>query len=104
MMWSVMAHLGIGAFQADAVIGSGLQRCDELSGRKVRQVVAGAIQTFGRSGCAGRAAQELGDHPETAVIRMRWARAVARTAFAGWAPLPGARRPSRKVTINEAVT
>jgi hypothetical protein len=26
-------------------------------------------------------AQEFGDHPETAVTRMRWARAVAREAF-----------------------
>ena len=103
-MWSVMAHPGIGAFQADAVFGSGLQRCDEFSGRPIRQVVAGAIQTSGRSGCADRVAQELGDHPETAVIRMRWARAVARKAVAGSAPLPGGAAPVEKVTINEAMT
>ena len=38
-----------------------------------------------------RVAQEFGDHPETAVVRMRWARAVARKAFADSAPDPGPR-------------
>jgi len=91
-MWPVMAYLGIGAFQADAVFVSGLQPRDELSTRQVRQAVATAIEAFGCSGCAGTVAQEFGDHPETAVIRMRWARTVAREAFAGSAPQPGERR------------
>jgi hypothetical protein len=34
---------------------------------------------------------QFGDHPEAAVIRMRWARAVAREAFADSAPEPGPR-------------
>jgi hypothetical protein len=34
-------------------------------------------------------AQEFGDHPETAVIRMRWACRVAREAFADLAPTQG---------------
>ena len=74
----VMAYLGIGAVRADAVFASGLQRSDEPTVGQVRQAVAAAIRAFGSSGCAGRVAQEFGDHPETAVIRMRWARAVAR--------------------------
>jgi hypothetical protein len=82
MMWPVMAYLSIDAVRADAVFVSGLQRCDEPSAGQVRQAVAVAIRTFGCSGCAARVAQEFGDHPETAVIRMRWARAVAREAFA----------------------
>jgi hypothetical protein len=73
---------------ADAVFVSGLQRRDEPSAGQVRQVVAEAIGAFGCSGCAGRVAQEFGDHPETAVIRMRWARGVAREAFADPAPEP----------------
>jgi hypothetical protein len=36
-------------------------------------------------------AQEFGDHPETAVIRMRWARAMAREAFADSVSAPGPR-------------
>jgi hypothetical protein len=76
-----MAYLSIGAVWADAVFVSGLQHRDELSPGQVRQAAGAAIQAFGCSGCAGRVAQEFGDHPETAVNRMRWARAVAREAF-----------------------
>ena len=81
-MSQMMAYLSIGAVRADAVFVSGLQRCDEPSAGQVRQAVAAAVRAFGCSGCAGRVAQEFGDHPETAVIRMRWARGVAREAFA----------------------
>jgi hypothetical protein len=86
MMWPVAAYLSIGAVQADAVFVSGLQRSDDPSVGQVRQAAAAAIEAYGSSGCAGRAAQEFGDHPETAVIRMRWARAVAHEAFAE--PMP----------------
>ncbi len=84
----VMAYLSIGAVQADAVFVSGLQRRDEPSAGQVRQAVAAAVRAFGCSGCAGRVAQEFGDHPETAVIRMRWARGVALEAFADSPPDP----------------
>jgi hypothetical protein len=89
MPHSLDLDLSVGAVWADAIFVSGLQRCDEPSAGQVRQAVAGVIRTFGCSGCAGRVAQEFGDHPETAVIRMRWARAVAREAFADPAPEPG---------------
>jgi hypothetical protein len=88
-MMPVMAYLSIGAVQADAVFVSGLRRCDEPSAGQVRLAVASAVRAFGCSGCAGRVAQEFGDHPETAVIRMRWARGVAREAFADSPPEPG---------------
>ena len=90
-MGPTMASLSIGAVQADALFVSGLQRCDEPSASQVRQAVAESIRAFGDSGCAGRVAQEFGDHPETAVARMRWARAVAGEAFAETAPEPGPR-------------
>ena len=80
-MWPVMAYPSIRAVTADAVFVSGLQRRDEPTKGQVRRAVAAAVQAFGCSGCTGRVAQEFGDHPETAVIRMRWARAVAREAF-----------------------
>src|SRR5215468_7501917 len=76
-----MAYLSIGAVWADAIFVSGLQRHDELSAGQVRQAAGAAIRAFGCSGCTGRVAQEFGDHPETAVARMCWARAVAREAF-----------------------
>jgi hypothetical protein len=84
-----MAYLSMSAVRADAVFASDLQHCDEPSAGQVRQAVGAAIRAFGRSGCAGRVAQEVGDHPETAVIRMRWARSVVREAFADPAPEPG---------------
>jgi hypothetical protein len=81
-MWPVMLRLSSSAFQADAIFASTLQRSDKPSAGQVRQTVAAAIRAFGYSGCAERVAQEFGDHPETAVIRMRWARAVVREALA----------------------
>jgi len=81
-MCPVMSCLNVGTLRADAVFASWLQRGDEPSAGQVRQAVAAAIAAFGYPGCAERVAQEFGDHPETAVIRMRWARAVAREAFA----------------------
>jgi hypothetical protein len=88
-MGPVMASLSTGAVRADALFASGLQRCEEPTASQVRRAVAESIRAFGYSGCAGRVAQEFGDHPETAVPRMRWARAVAGEAFAESAPEPG---------------
>jgi hypothetical protein len=90
-MCPVMPCLSTDAFQADAVFASGLQRRDKPSPGQVRQAAAAAIGAFGHSGCAGLVAQEFGDHPETAVIRMRWAQAVAREAFADSVSEPGQR-------------
>jgi hypothetical protein len=81
-MWPVMHDLGSRDLHADALFASGLQCYDEPGATQVRQAIAAAIRAFGCSGCAGRVAQEFGDHPETAVLRMRWARAVAGAVFA----------------------
>ena len=88
-MCPVMPCLSSGALQTEAIFASALQRGDEPSAGQVRQAVAASIRAFGYSGCAERVAQEFGDHPETAVIRMRWARAVAREAIADSVPEPG---------------
>jgi hypothetical protein len=98
-MWPVMHDLSISGLQADALFASGLQRCDEPSADQVRQAVATAIREFGYSGCAARAAQEYGDHPETAVIRMRWARAMAGAAFAESVPEPGPRPEGGRLLV-----
>jgi hypothetical protein len=87
-MWPVMYDLAPRGLHADTLFASGLQHCDAIGAAQVRQAIAVAIRAFGRSGCAGRAAQEFGDHPETAVIRMRWARSAAGSAFAESAPQP----------------
>jgi hypothetical protein len=70
-----------------ALFASSLQRSDNPSTGQIRQAIAAAVHAYGGPGCAERVAQEFGDHPETAVMRMRWARAVASEVF-GSAPGP----------------
>ena len=70
------------AVWADALFASMLQSSDGPSAGQVRQAVAAAVRAYGGRGCAERVAQEFGDHPETAVARMRWAREVVDEVFA----------------------
>jgi hypothetical protein len=73
--------LSLSAVRADALFASPLQRSDHPSAGQVRQAIAAAAAAYGGLGCAARVAQAFGEHPETAVARMRWARTmVARTA------------------------
>jgi hypothetical protein len=76
MMRSTTYHLSISTARADALFVSALQRSQEPSAAQIRQAIAAAIREFGAQGCAARVAQAYGDHPETAVPRMRWARAM----------------------------
>ena len=76
------------AVRADALFVSALQRGEQPSAGQVRQAVAAAVRTFGSHGCAGRVAQEFGDHPETAAARVRWARQLTGEAFSDAAPEP----------------
>jgi hypothetical protein len=80
-------HPSTSALWADVVFVSALQRSDNPSTGQVRKAVAAAVRAHGGRGCAQRVAQEFGDHPETAVARMRWARAVAGEVFA-WSAGP----------------
>jgi hypothetical protein len=57
-----------------ALFASGLQQSDAPTGAAVTEAVQRAVRKFGVSGCAGRMAQEFGDHPEAAMDRMRWVR------------------------------
>jgi hypothetical protein len=66
----------VDALQADALFASPLQHSDEPSAGQVRHAIAVALDAYGGTGCAGRVAQEFGDHPDTAALRMRWARAM----------------------------
>ena len=88
-MWPVIPCLSSSASPPDAIFASALQRTDKPSAGQVRQAVAAAVRAFGYSGCAERVAEEFGDHPETAVIRMRGARAVACEALADSVLEPG---------------
>jgi hypothetical protein len=76
-MRSATYHLSVGTIRADALFASDLQRCDEPSAAQVDQAIAAAVRALGARGCAARVAQEYGEHPETAAVRMRWARTRA---------------------------
>ena len=75
-MRSTSYHLSISTARADALFVSALQRSEEPSATQVRAAIAAAIRKFGARGCAALVAEAYGEHPETAVPRMRWARAV----------------------------
>ena len=94
-MPSAPYDLSISAARADALFASPLQRSDEPGARQVRQAIATAIAAYGVRGCAARVAQDYGEHPETALTRMRWALTAAASASGGsqaepaHAPAPG---------------
>jgi len=85
----------INAARAGALFASPLQPCDEPSAGQGRQAIATAIGVHGLRGCAARVAQAYGEHPETALIRMRWTLTAVASAFGGSlaeparAPAPG---------------
>ena len=78
-----MYPCSIQTLDTDALFASALHRSDDLSVGKIRQAIAAALDGSGAAGCAGRVAQEFGDHPETAAGRMRWARATVVAALDG---------------------
>jgi hypothetical protein len=63
----------IEAVRAEALFASPLQASERPSGDVVRLMVVLTERELGRKGCAELVAAEFGDHPETAVTRMRWA-------------------------------
>jgi hypothetical protein len=81
-MQPLMYRSSTSAVWADALFASTLQRSDGPSVGQVRKAVAAAMRVYGGRGCAERVAQEFGDHPETAITRMRWARGVVGEVFA----------------------
>jgi hypothetical protein len=75
-MWPSMYPLNLRALQAEALFVSALQRSEKLRVSQIREAIAGILVAYGGAGCAGRVAQEFGDHPEISAVRMRWARAT----------------------------
>ena len=60
--------------RSEALFASGLQPSDEPTAGMVAAAMTRAVRQFGIGGCAGRMAQEFGDHPDAAARRMRWVR------------------------------
>lgn len=71
----------VNAARCEALFASALQRSDAPTLSEVRDAVHRAEIELGLCGCAESVAQEFGDHPETAIMRMQWARHLVAAAF-----------------------
>ena len=69
------------AVRAEALFVSTLQSSELPAADKVRRAVATTLRQRGIRGCAAQVAGEFGDHPDTAVPRMRWALATVRSVY-----------------------
>jgi hypothetical protein len=69
-----MVRLNANDARCEALFASPLQPSDALTAEAVADVIDSTARQLGPGGCAGRMAQEYGDHPEAAIERMRWAR------------------------------
>ena len=67
-------QLDMDGARRQALFCSGLQPSDAPTATMVATAISRAVQQFGVGGCAGRMAQEFGDHPDAAASRMRWVR------------------------------
>jgi hypothetical protein len=66
--------LDMAGARCQALFSSGLQPSDAPTADMVATAISRAVQQFGVGGCAGRMAQEFGDHLDAAARRMRWVR------------------------------
>ena len=60
--------------EAEALFVSPLQPSEQPTPRQIGAAIDASLRVHhGARGCAAACAAEYGDHPETAVARMRWA-------------------------------
>ncbi|UQU67877.1 hypothetical protein COUCH_17055 [Couchioplanes caeruleus] len=64
--------------RAEALFASHLQASDPTTPEMIDRTVATLLRDDGPCECAARMAYEFGEHPDTAVRRMRWARRTIR--------------------------
>ncbi len=67
---------------AEALFVSDLQPSQRPSRQMLEETVTAMLLRHGSEGCAAVVAAEFGDHPESAVRRMCWAREKVRTVTA----------------------
>ena len=67
--------------RCEALFASDVQRSQQPTAESIRAAILATVERLGESGCAERVAQEFGEHPESALGRMRWARRAVLTAF-----------------------
>ena len=76
LAWSPLATT-MDSTQCEALFASELQRSDAPTAGSVTEAISRTVRRLGTRGCAGRMAQEFGDHPQAAAERMRWIRQLA---------------------------
>jgi hypothetical protein len=65
---------------AEALFVSPLQPSEHPTAEQVHAAIWASFRAYGGAdGCAARFAAEFGEHPEEAVVRMRWALELAAT-------------------------
>jgi hypothetical protein len=80
--------LNLYAVRCEALFASTVQGSEEPSARLVHDAIRETVRRLGSRGCAAVVAQEFGDHPETAVSRMRWAREQVHRLATAWTSSP----------------
>ncbi|GIE99753.1 hypothetical protein [Paractinoplanes rishiriensis] len=68
--------------RTDALFASHVQRSEQPTAELIRAAVSDTVSRLGPARCAEVVAQEFGEHPDTALGRMLWARNAIRSAFA----------------------
>jgi len=77
--------------RAEALFASLLQPTDQPSATEVREAVTTTLRTLGIRRCAAYMAGEFGDHPDTAAVRMKWAKSVIRSTYPAGSATPALR-------------
>jgi len=92
-----MTRLNVNDARCEALFVSGLQRSDAPDAAGLAEFIRAAVREYGIRGCAGRMAEEFGEHPEAAAARMRWIRQLVAEVSATRPPqLPGGGRQLRR--------
>jgi hypothetical protein len=78
-----MTWLTVTDARREALFASALQPSDSPTAAMVAEAISWTLRQLGARGCAGRMAQEFGDHPDTAARRMRWIRQLTQPAGSG---------------------
>jgi hypothetical protein len=69
------------AARAEALFASDLPAQCRPDQAAAAAAIRRAVRAYGVRGCAGAVGAAYGDYPETAAVRMRWARQVIETLF-----------------------
>jgi AraC-like DNA-binding protein len=67
--------------RSEALFVSAVQPSENPPAAQILTAIATTVRTFGVAGCAARMAHEFGEHPDSAVARMRWARQMVDRLF-----------------------